>query len=93
MRPTSSFSAKPFPVVAKIEATHKDVFEKRQRGTKMAVRPLSVRRVAADTVSILTIGGLGKAEPIRYDKFQTFLFVRQGDRWACAAFQNTQMNP
>jgi uncharacterized protein (TIGR02246 family) len=75
-----------------IEATHRDVFEKWQRGTKMAVRPLSVRIIANDAVSILTIGGLGNAEPIHYDKFQTFTFVRRGDRWACSAFQNTRMN-
>ncbi len=77
---------------AEIETTHVDVFGKWQKGMKMAVRPLSVRRLSGDVVSILTIGGLGPAEPIAFDKLQTFTFVRSGGKWKCAAFQNTRMS-
>ena len=77
---------------AEIERTHIDVLGKWQRDMKMAVKPLSVRTIAPDVVSILTAGGLGKAEPIAYDKLQTFVFVRTGDGWKCAAFQNTKMS-
>lgn len=77
---------------AEIAATHVDVFGKWQRGTKMAVKPLSIRSIGKDTVSILTIGGLGDAEPIRFDKLQTFTFVRRNGRWMCSAFQNTKMS-
>jgi uncharacterized protein (TIGR02246 family) len=78
---------------AEIESTHVDVFAKWQKGMRMAVRSLTVRPLADDVMSVLTVGGLGQKEPIRYDKFQTFTFVRRNDRWMCSAFQNTKMSP
>lgn len=77
---------------AEIETTHVDVLGKWQKGMKMAVRPISVRKLGNDVVSILTVGGLGPAEPIAFDKLQTFTFVRSGGKWTCAAFQNTKMS-
>ena len=58
----------------------------------MVVKPLSVRALGEGAVSVLTVGGLGKAEPIRYDKIQTFTLVRRNGRWSCSAFQNTRMS-
>jgi hypothetical protein len=43
-------------------------------------------------VSVLTVGGLGHNEPIRFDKFQTYIFALKHGRWLCAAFQNTKMS-
>ncbi len=77
---------------AEIESTHVDVLGKGQRGTKMAVRPLSLRSLGEDVVSVLTTSGLGHAEPIHFDKLQTFTFVRRNNRWLCSAFQNTKMS-
>ena len=75
-----------------IESTHLDVLGKWQKGTKMAVRPLSVRALGDGVISVLTIGGLAHGEPIRFDKLQTFTFVRRDGRWMCSAFQNTKMS-
>ena len=77
---------------AEIEATHIDVLGKWQRGTKMAIKQLSVSALGEAAVSVLTVGGLGKGEPIRYDKIQTFTLVRRNGRWSCSAFQNTRMS-
>lgn len=77
---------------AEIAANHIDVFGKWQKGTKMAVKPLSVRPLGGDAALALTIGGLGTSEPIAYDKLQTFAFVRRNGRWLCSAFHNTRMS-
>lgn len=77
---------------AEIESTHIDVLGKWQKGTKMAVRPLSIRSLGEGVTSVLTIGGLGRADPIGFDKLQTFVFVRRDGRWKCSAFQNTRMS-
>lgn len=77
---------------AEIESTHVDVLGKWQRATKMAVRPLSVRSLGENVTSVLTIGGVGRMEPIRFDKLQTFIFVRRDGRWMCTAFQNAKMS-
>lgn len=45
-----------------------------------------------DAAVVLTEGGIGKRRPIRHDKVQTFVFVRDGEHWLCAAFQNTKRN-
>ena len=77
---------------AEIETNHEDVFNVWQKGKKMAVTPLHTRPLSDDVVSVLTIGGLGEVEPIHFDKFQTFTFVRRGKRWFCASFHNTKMS-
>ncbi|GAA4547274.1 SgcJ/EcaC family oxidoreductase [Amycolatopsis samaneae] len=75
-----------------IGSTHADVLTKWQRGTKMAVKPVSVTMLGEDVASVLTVGGIGTNEPVEYDKFQTFSLVRRDGRWQCAAFQNTEMS-
>ena len=75
-----------------IERTHVDVLGRWQKGTKMVIKPISVRRLGDDVAVALTIGGLGNGSDIPYDKLQSFTMVRLGDRWLCAAFQNTEMS-
>ena len=79
-----------------IRADHIPVFERWQRGTRMAMRVLDVPFVSDDVTVVLTEGGLFKGEPrrIRHDKVQTFVFVRdaKSGQWRCAAFQNTKRN-
>ena len=75
-----------------IERNHVDVFGRWQKGSRMAVTPLNVRKVGRDTCILLTVGGIGSTAPISYDKFQTFTLVRTDDGWLCAAFHNTAMS-
>jgi uncharacterized protein (TIGR02246 family) len=75
-----------------IETTHVDVFTKWRKGEQMAVKPISIRPLGDGVVSVLTAGGLGKEDPIKLDKLQTFTFVLRDGRWLCAAFQNTLMS-
>lgn len=75
-----------------IRADHVPVFEKWQRGTRMSMKVLDVRLLGDDAAVVLTEGGIGKRPPIAHDKVQTFVFVREGERWLCAAFQNTKRN-
>jgi uncharacterized protein (TIGR02246 family) len=75
-----------------IERNHLEVFARWQKGTRMAVKALGVRALGDDACSVLTIGGVSEKGPIPYDKVQTLTLVRQGDRWLCAAFQNTAMS-
>nr|WP_274637019.1 SgcJ/EcaC family oxidoreductase [Microbacterium bovistercoris] len=77
-----------------IHRDHVPVFERWQRGSRMAMRVLDARPLGADVAVVLTEGGLYKGEPkrVRYDKVQTFVMVREGDTWRCTAFQNTKRN-
>lgn len=75
-----------------IRADHVPVLEKWQRGTRMSMRVLDVRVYGGDVAIVLTEGGIGKGARIRHDKVQTYTFVREGERWRCAAFQNTKRN-
>ena len=75
-----------------IRRTHVPVFEKWQRGSRMSKRVLDLRFVAADVAIAVTEGGIGKRARIPHDKVQTFVMVRQGGTWRCAAFQNTKKN-
>ncbi len=75
-----------------IETNHAEVLAKWRRGTRMAIKVIGVRELGADAASVLTVGGLGKGDVIRYDKLQTFTMVRRDGRWICAAFQNTKMS-
>lgn len=77
---------------AEIEAAHKDVFTRWRPGEKMAVNPLRACYLSDVVVSVLTVGGLGHNEPIRFDKFQTYIFALKHGRCLCAAFQNTKMS-
>lgn len=77
-----------------IRDDHVPVFERWQRGTRMVMRILDARTLGDDVAVVLTEGGLykGSASKARCDKVQTFTMVRKGDRWLCAAFQNTKRN-
>ncbi|MFC4139748.1 MULTISPECIES: SgcJ/EcaC family oxidoreductase [unclassified Microbacterium] len=81
-----------------IRADHVPVFERWQRGSRMSMTVLDVRMLGADTAVVVTEGGIGKgrggrrAGGIRHDKVQTYVLVHEGDRWRCAAFQNTKRN-
>ena len=75
-----------------ITGTHHEVFTKWQKGTRMTVRPLSVRRVSEDIVVVVTAGGIGADAPVGYDKLQTYVLRDRGGRYECVAFQNTEMS-
>lgn len=75
-----------------IAQTHHDVFTKWQKGTKMAVRALSVRMLGADAAVVTTVGGIDKKAEIPLDKFQTYTLRRTAQGWECVAFQNTEMS-
>lgn len=76
----------------RIRADHVPVFERWQRGSRMSMRILDLRFVAPGTAIVLTEGGVRKRSPIRHDKVQTFVMVRDDDQWRCSAFQNTSKN-
>lgn len=76
-----------------IEASHEPVLRRWRRGSRMAVRVRTARVVADGVVVVVTDGGIGTGRRIRKDKTQTFTFVRDGDAWRCAAFQNTKRHP
>ncbi|HEY6800625.1 MAG TPA: SgcJ/EcaC family oxidoreductase [Agromyces sp.] len=73
-----------------IHRTPVPVFEKWQRGSRMSIRVLDLRFVTPDDAVVVPAGGIGKRSRIRHDKVQTFVMVRDGDAWRCAAFQNTK---
>jgi uncharacterized protein (TIGR02246 family) len=75
-----------------ITETHHGVFTKWQKGTRMAVRPLSIRQVSDDIVVVVSVGGIGTGEHVGYDKLQTYVLRDRGGRYECVAFQNTEMS-
>lgn len=78
-----------------IRTDHVPVFERWQRGSRMSMTVLDVRMLGEDAAVVVTEGGIGKARSgrgIRHDKVQTYVLVREDDRWRCAAFQNTRRN-
>ncbi|MFF0968063.1 SgcJ/EcaC family oxidoreductase [Streptomyces sp. NPDC003703] len=77
---------------AAIERTHREVFARWQKGTRMAVRPVDVRLPDESTAVVTTVGGIGRRGRIGFDKFQTFTLHRREGRWECVAFQNTRMS-
>jgi len=75
-----------------IRDDHVPVFTKWQRGSRMSMRIIDVRMIGDHGAVVLTEGGVGTRTRIPHDKVQTFVLVREGDRWLCAAFQNTKRN-
>ena len=75
-----------------IERDHEPVLAKWQRGTRMVIRVLETRHIAADVAVVVTEGGIGKGSRVPYDKVQTFTMVRDARGWKCSAFQNTKKN-
>jgi uncharacterized protein (TIGR02246 family) len=77
---------------AQIERDHIPLFTRWQKGSRMSMHVRQVLPLGDDAIVVVTEGGIGKGERIRHDKVQTFVFTREGDRWLCAAFQNTKRN-
>jgi len=77
---------------AAIERDHEPVLAKWQRGSRMVIRVLETRHIAADVAVVVTEGGVGKGSRVPYDKVQTFTMVRDAQGWKCSAFQNTKKN-
>lgn len=75
-----------------IERNHREVFQRWQKGTRMVVTPIEIRRLAPGAVVVLTKGGIGKGSRVRPDKLQTYCLALRDGRWICQAFQNTQMS-
>lgn len=75
-----------------IHADHVPVFERWQRDSRMSMEVIDARMLGDDVAVIVTEGGVGKGARIRHDKVQTFVLVREGERWLCASFQNTKRN-
>lgn len=73
-----------------IEAEHVPVFTKWRRGSRMSIRMLDLRFPAPGVAVVVTTGGIGTRRRIPEDKVQTFILVRDGGAWRCAAFQNTK---
>ncbi|MEV6828047.1 SgcJ/EcaC family oxidoreductase [Amycolatopsis sp. NPDC051102] len=77
-----------------IAGSHRVLFEKFLKGTKLAHEVLDVRFPGAD-VAVLTSRGdtyTGDA-PKKLSKVQTYTLVRDGERWLVAAFHNTRRKP
>lgn len=77
---------------AAIERDHEPVLQKWQRGSRMAMRVIEIREVAPGVAVAVTEGGVGKGTRIPLNKVQTFVLVREGEVWKCAAFQNSKKN-
>lgn len=77
---------------AEITSAHRGVFEKWQKGTRMAVKAIDAHDIDTDSVAVVTVGGIGKGKTIPYDKLQTFVLRRREGRFECIAFQNTEMS-
>jgi uncharacterized protein (TIGR02246 family) len=75
-----------------IESTHDDVFKRWSTPTKVSIKVIETKPLCEDVCVVLTAGGIGEQKPISHDKLQTFVLVRSGTYWFCAAFQNTGMS-
>jgi uncharacterized protein (TIGR02246 family) len=77
-----------------IADSHRALFAKFLRGTKLAHEVLDVRFLGADVAVLTSRGDIVKgAHPKKLTKVQTYTLVREGDRWLVAAFHNTQRKP
>ncbi|MEV4142070.1 SgcJ/EcaC family oxidoreductase [Amycolatopsis sp. NPDC049691] len=77
-----------------IAGSHRVLFEKFLKGTKLAHEVLDVRHLGPDVVVVSTAGDTYKgARPRKLAKVQTYTLVRDGERWLVAAFHNTQRKP
>lgn len=75
-----------------IRDIHVPVFEKWQKGTRLSMRVLDVRKLSDEIAVVTTEGGVGKGRTIKHDKIQTFVLIDTAEGWRCAAFQNTKKN-
>ncbi|SCE72556.1 conserved hypothetical protein [Micromonospora coriariae] len=79
---------------------HRALFAGIMRGSRMTMRPPSIRFVAPDVAVVCALGGIimrwqrGRAEPsAKRLSAVTFVVVRRGEDWPVAAFQNTRYRP
>ncbi|MGW8379092.1 SgcJ/EcaC family oxidoreductase [Streptomyces sp. ODS28] len=75
-----------------IAESHRILFAKYLKGTRLAGEILDIRFPAADTAVVTSRGDTYKrARPKKLSKVQTYTLIReQGGRWRIAAFQNTK---
>lgn len=78
-----------------IVRSHRALFQKFLKGTRLADKITSIRLVGPDTAVVTSRGDTYKSEhPKKLTKVQTYTLVRQDDgRWRIAAFQNTKRKP
>jgi len=77
-----------------IVVSHRVLFAKFLKGTKLTVGKPHVRFYGPDTAIVTSTGDTYKRRPGRPTKVQTFTLVRQADgSWLIAAFHNTQRKP
>ncbi|MEQ0564759.1 SgcJ/EcaC family oxidoreductase [Amycolatopsis sp. NEAU-NG30] len=77
-----------------IAGSHRVLFGKFLKGTKLAHEVLDVRFLGADVAVVTSRGDTYTgAAPKKLSKVQTYTLVRDGGRWLVAAFQNTQRKP
>ena len=80
---------------AEIVESHRALFARALRGTRIANEILDIRFYGPDTAVVTTSGDTYKGErPARLGKVQTYTIVRRPDgTWRIAAFQNTKRRP
>ncbi|WP_369200270.1 SgcJ/EcaC family oxidoreductase [Streptomyces sp. PU-14G] len=78
-----------------IVASHRALFAKFLKGTKLADEVLDIRFYGPDVAVVNGRGDTYKGKrPHKLSKVQTYTLVRETDgRWRVAAFQNTQRKP
>lgn len=78
-----------------IAKSHRALFQKFLKGTRLADEVTSIRFFGPDTAIVISRGDTYKDKPPKkLTKVQTYTFVRQEDgRWRIAAFQNTKRKP
>lgn len=77
-----------------IAESHRTLWEKFARGTKLADELLGIRFLGADAAVVTSRGDTYKGEPpAKLSKVQTYTFVRQAGHWRIAAFHNTKRKP
>jgi uncharacterized protein (TIGR02246 family) len=79
---------------AEIVESHRTLFEKFLKGTRLADEVVDIRFLTSDTAVVTGRGDSYKgAPPKKLTKVQTYTLVRQDDRWRIAAFHNTKRKP
>ncbi|TJZ73397.1 SgcJ/EcaC family oxidoreductase [Rhodococcus oryzae] len=80
---------------ADIVESHRVLFDKFVKGTRLADQVLDVRFLGADAAVVTGRGDTYKGDPpAKLSKVQTYAMVREVDgRWRIAAFHNTKRRP
>ena len=75
-----------------IAESHRTLWAKFIKGTKLADEVLDIRFLGADVAVVNGRGATYKGDqpPAKLDKVQTYTLVRDGGRWLIAAFHNTK---